>query len=539
MSSTRRSAVEGAFNQERYCSSPEYQNPLLANLVAKRCSLFADRKDAELIMWLQAQSLKRGGIPAMVERFIAFAYDRIGSPLMLEYGCKPHQKYSADQVRKLREELEPGAGDAFNYCGSFPLDGDLITGLKESSKHKSELLADSEDFETKRVKNGVKAFPAEHFKQWCLDGLKGRISTALVHYCLDPAADFPSWHYFFNLKEVLLEFKTSPAARDASGYVSTSVSEIIFRELKMAQSEDGFIFLEGLEEIGKRTAAVEWCELNSGLARYVKVPATSDDISFFREIATALGLSSALSLKGVQMRERIEYFLRTSKLMLVLDEAHALWPQHNRRQALPSRLNWIMNALVQSGVPVALIGSPQFSIDGRIVAQKTLWRSERLLRLLTHYRPLPDTLTEQDLTAITIAQLPMAGSVAVEAIVNYALSCHKHTSAITSIAKRAKAIAEENGRTIRPLDIRTAMEDVKASDKALARLMQPQGNRDAKRVQFRQQIARDSFLEADEHEPKGERRRQDFIPTENEAGSARPRQNEVEALGILDPAPSP
>jgi hypothetical protein len=48
--------------QERYCSSPELERGLLANLVAKRCEVLADREDRELIWFLQYLSHGNGGL---------------------------------------------------------------------------------------------------------------------------------------------------------------------------------------------------------------------------------------------------------------------------------------------------------------------------------------------------------------------------------------------------------------------------------------------------------------------------------------------
>src|SRR5262249_44674909 len=137
--------------------------------------------------------------------------------------------------------------------------------------------------------------------------------------------------------------------------------------------------INGLARTGKTFAARAWCDLHPGRARFAQVPASTDDIGFFRSIARSLGVSINLNSKAQELRNRIEQVLQTGDLLLCLDEAHYLWPHSNYRDALPNRLNWIMTALVNHDVPVCLVTTPQFLADQKRIERKTGWTSEQFV----------------------------------------------------------------------------------------------------------------------------------------------------------------
>ena len=62
MSNTRHGIEGGEFRQERFASSREIERGLMANLVAKRCSVLEHAKDRELIWFMQLLSHQPGGI---------------------------------------------------------------------------------------------------------------------------------------------------------------------------------------------------------------------------------------------------------------------------------------------------------------------------------------------------------------------------------------------------------------------------------------------------------------------------------------------
>ena len=78
------------------------------------------------------------------------------------------------------------------------------------------------------------------------------------------------------------------------------------------------------------------------------------------------------------MQIKGEEFFRKTRLMLVIDEAHYLWPQHERIYSTPELINWVNTALVNHQVPVALICTDQFAKIKARVEKQTGGTSEQL-----------------------------------------------------------------------------------------------------------------------------------------------------------------
>ncbi|MGH7942048.1 MAG: hypothetical protein ACREFR_13355 [Limisphaerales bacterium] len=115
MSSTRRVSEGGTFSQERFASAQEFERGLMANLVAKRCSLL-DPDSRQLIWFLQLLSHRAGGIKKLAAELITKYPDRVATASMRKFGTKPDKVYSAAQVRAVRNEMG---------SGGFPLYGEI------------------------------------------------------------------------------------------------------------------------------------------------------------------------------------------------------------------------------------------------------------------------------------------------------------------------------------------------------------------------------------------------------------------------------
>jgi hypothetical protein len=100
------------------------------------------------------------------------------------------------------------------------------------------------------------------------------------------------------------------------------------------------------------------------------------------------------------MQVKVEDFFRRTRLMLVIDEAHYLWPQHERSHSNPELVDWINTALVNQNVPVALICTDQFAKLKARVEKRTGWTSEQLEHRVKRFKKLPGTPTKEDLEAV-------------------------------------------------------------------------------------------------------------------------------------------
>jgi hypothetical protein len=230
--------------------------------------------------------------------------------------------------------------------------------------------------------------------------------------------------------------------------------------------------LEGNARLGKSFAARAWCLQHPGLARFVEVPPGNDDTSFFRALARGLGLGNFLKYKTIDIRERVESVLLTGDLVLVLDEANRLWPEWNFRYAYPSRITWLM-AMANAGVPICMVSTPQF-IQSQKAAEKNGWNSAQLTGRIGHYEFLPVELSAADIIAVARAVLPEASKDVLQILADYASESSRYLAAVDSIAKRARYIAQINGRSdCSAADVRTAMkESVIPSDTMLVRTLE-------------------------------------------------------------------
>lgn len=225
---------------------------------------------------------------------------------------------------------------------------------------------------------------------------------------------------------------------------------------------------------GKTFSARAWCEQRVGAARYVQVPSSNGDFSFFRAIALSLGVSSNLKSKAQELRNRIEEALQAGGLMLVLDEAHYLWPQSYYTNTTPGRINWLMTALVNHGVPVVLITTPQFLRSQKEIETRSCWTNEQFTGRIGHYQKLPETLSKEDLESVARALVPGLDSRAVELLVLYAQSSAKYLAGIKAVVDRANFVASKEGRAgIQLADVKRAIkESVIPSDSAFTAAVQ-------------------------------------------------------------------
>ncbi len=249
----------------------------------------------------------------------------------------------------------------------------------------------------------------------------------------------------------------------------TAIGERVYETLDYTLQERCLTLVHGLHRIGKSKAAEHWCELHPGIARFVEVPPGTDDISFFRTIARALGISISTGVKAVQLRERIESVLSTGHLVLVLDEGHRLWPERNYRDAVPFRVSWVM-AMVNSGVPVCIITTQQFFDAQKMLEKRSGWNSGQFLGRMAHCEVLPETLSREDLDAVARAFLPDGDAETIKALSLYAKVSAKYLKGIEDAVRRARFLARKEGRdTIMSRDLASAIKgSVIPSDVSLA-----------------------------------------------------------------------
>jgi len=246
-----------------------------------------------------------------------------------------------------------------------------------------------------------------------------------------------------------------------SGGVETTIGRKIVEAFAHARETRSLVLIQGVSGVGKSHVAREYVQRSAGLARLINVPSAGDDQSFFRTIATALGLSSSLKLKAVEMRERIEATLCCGDLELIFDQAEFLFPQYLRGYSLPSRLAWIRTALVDRGVPVSLLATPQYDKEKSRTEKLTGWNSTQWTSRISFVQDLPEVLTTKDLITAARGIFPGGDEKTWLALAGYVSeNPSRNLFHIEALAKRARRLATQRGLVeATPDDLRNALRE--------------------------------------------------------------------------------
>jgi hypothetical protein len=304
------------------------------------------------------------------------------------------------------------------------------------------------------------------------------LEDSIKRLCLDPSLEFKKGFTWFNqIGQGIKQYQAQYIKTKAPAF-TTELGKKISDVLDYTAFCRGLTLIEGEARIGKSFAARAWCEQRPGIARLVEVATGNDDAGFFRTLARGLGLGMLSRYKVCDIKDRVENVLLSGDLILVLDEAHRLWPQRNLRSSFPGRIVWVMN-MANAGVPIAMVSTPQFIATQKAI-EKHGWNSAQLTGRIKHYEPLPAELSQSDLKSVAKSVLPEASDEALRAIVVYARSSARYLAAIDSISARARYLAMKHKRdTTQTADVIRAMKEsvIPADSKLQVALAQGQKNK--------------------------------------------------------------
>jgi len=283
--------------------------------------------------------------------------------------------------------------------------------------------------------------------------------------------------------DALREFQSRYEEEIISGFVLTTIGRQVFETLDHALAIRKMVVIEGESGSGKTTAVEAWCARHQGEARFASLSGITHKTGFFQKLASAIGLAAS-KRKATDMQVKVEEFFRQTGLMLVIDEAHYLWPQHERSHSNPELVDWVNTALVNHHVPVALICTDQFAKLKARVEKRTGWTSQQFEHRVKRYKRLPSHPTKGDLEAVAAKLLavrwnadeqewnvagPKPPRDFVTMIVGYALTCRMQLPAVSDTITEARYQARKHGRlAVTAIDLRNALLDYQIpSDEAL------------------------------------------------------------------------
>jgi len=359
--------------------------------------------------------------------------DRIRTSKMEELKLSPGMICQENQVKEIRRGLGDLHGMRFPVKSDQHQFVDFVTGGTPTGDYE----VDAEGF-----MNHPTSYPADIFFSVCCAEAGAGLERDIKEFCLDPAASRCAAWYFNGLTDALMEFKHLSES-ESCGMVDTSVTGAIHDFLDYTQDTSGLTLITGPSNVGAKYAAREWCQRRPGRARFVEVPPSNDEASFFRSIGKALG-GNFTNYKNVQIRERVESVLQAGDIMLVLFSAQNLWPQKNLREAFPTRLAWLIDQ-TEKGAAVSMISGPQFFMQKRS-CDKSAWDSPELQNKLSHIAALPAALTVDEMTGIARAVLAAATDADCELIAISAVGSERFLANLDAVAKRAQFLADRTGK---------------------------------------------------------------------------------------------
>ena len=157
------------------------------------------------------------------------------------------------------------------------------------------------------------------------------------------------------------------------------------------------------------------------------------------------------------MRNRVEEVIRRQHLLILVDEADYIWEGTVRIKQAPTRVNWLMTAVVNAGVPLAMVASRNFArMMAHTERRAPNWGSEQFIGRIKLRRALPDDLEETDLFAIAAKLVPEADEPTRTLLVAHAMRSEGYVAALESGAARARFFAGQVGRAVDFEDVETS-----------------------------------------------------------------------------------
>jgi hypothetical protein len=449
--------------QTKFCSDPNITRGLSANLVAKKLQGIKSPELREIILLLQYFSHQPGGLGKFASELCAKYPDRVATKEMQQLGFKTGQIYSGEQVKCVRARI-PG-------LLNLRLKGEIsfidYMALPQPQSRWEEMEGSEFQLDraaqSARLQKEANAYPAEYpaamFKEACDKAAAENLEDCLAELCLNPGVTLEQtkpW-YFPELIATLYEWEKEHRQEIQNSTVWTTIGKSIEETVAYGWQTKCLVVIEGILRTGKSFAAEKLCRMYPGRYRYVQVPPTADELTFFRAIAEAVGVG----IRGTaETRDRVTKALRDSGLMLIFDESHYLFPWRNRVEGLPSRVNWLMVELVNQNVPCALITTEQFQQRLSYIVEQTGWAAGQLIYRIGHRVSLPDRLTIQELKGIAKALLPDADKLMIDRLAAHGAMSQGGCATMAYRAKRAQFLAESEGRTIPDYsDLVTAIEE--------------------------------------------------------------------------------
>ncbi len=478
--STRRVKPGTRRTQHGWASAPEFDElrGLNGSAVAFKAALLDDPRKRALLYFLQAHSLKPGGIKRIACELMEMFPDRIASPTMFKIGCRPGKRLSQKERDEIAEELIPSnAGlELLAACGERKDPEHCQSTAEDFARECRELAEGGLDEFIERLCCDPKLALTYDDRERLQYRGTAEMMLKEANRAEESRGEFDSAQlpYFHDVLGALFEYQKRYESQVRADFVETSIGKIVFEALDYALETGRSALIEGNAGIGKTTALKAWCETHLSQARFVSLKGVTYRTGLFQELARAIGIARGGGLSPSKVQMRVEQFLQRTKVMLVIDEGQYLFPPGNRVYAPPELINWLMTACYNEGVPFAISATSEFRKRRIVVERNTTWQSEQLRRRIRRFFALPLVPDKGDLMRVAQKLLPDAGRDAISYVVGYSLVSKQFFQGITDAIEDARLIARRAGREeIKFADLKEAIQEWRSpSDAALQRVLE-------------------------------------------------------------------
>ncbi|HZM06323.1 MAG TPA: AAA family ATPase [Candidatus Saccharimonadales bacterium] len=436
MSDFQKSIIPPETIAARLAAAANLSNPGLAKLLVNTPRL------RELLWWLQWLSMQPGGL-AKAARDLVEQFPSMFGPSILDNdnlsiedrlavwnkipGCS-NNLISSEEWK--RPHSHPKDENSWNYL------------LNMAGPYRLS------EIESRLVRPFLLEVTPEQFRAPFIDAAKEQLPQRLRDLCEVPGkwiADAP-W-YCEDLIAVLFEAMDLHAGRAASQLAKTEVVDVIFDCLDFARSEKVLVQIEGDSRFGKTESIKAFAYGHPGDTRLVSTPASNSARDMYKAIAEPLGMQFSFETPTAKLKDRVEYIMRYSGLMLIFDEGQFLLPQCFSAGTLPTRLNWVRTQIIDRKLPVALITTPQaLSAALDKFHRKTSYNFEQFTGRIAHTATLPDKLCREDLLAIARFYAPGLSDRSLNLIVSKAQQTNSYIKSVENIIIRARWLASRDHR---------------------------------------------------------------------------------------------
>ena len=419
----------------------------------------ADASAGELVWFIQAMSMRPGGVEAFIAGMVDNYPAEFQTTEMREAGDPPSGSYTLAQclvvwqafsrrtdplVRKWsREKAEDLTVDEVSTLGF----ADLLTCFVGNDTTIAD--AEGDNPQAAALQSAYQRFNYSWMRENCTSLARQDLPRLLADYCQESHLSLRAPIYCPNLLDILRRCIERHAEDGRAQLVQTVVTRTIFSEMRFAYSESVPVRIVGESRFGKTKSVAGWCQAYPGRARLVTVPDSGREVDFMRAHADALGIDYTPATPAPVLKDKVEFVLRRSGLMVVYDEAHYLIPQNYHKTTAPSRLNWVRQKVIDQGVPCAFFATPQsYKQTLEKYVETTGYQIEQWLGRMAPTVILSEVIPFEEIVAIARQHFPEIPEVLLEEIADRAILADGHLKNVELTGRRARFLAREREHSI-------------------------------------------------------------------------------------------